>query len=135
MLKLKKITPVFNHVLTTKDVYEKDVTDNGMIIETKGTVKNYQKVLAVGPSVKTCRPGDVVMIDPIRYAKMKHENGSLKDGVVADNPVIAYNIPIVNVDGKDCMYLYDNDIQFVIDDYEETEDAPQLWTPSNTILC
>lgn len=134
MLKLKKITPTFNHVLTTKHVYEKDVTENGMILETKGTVKNYQRVIAVGPTVKVCKPGDIVMIDPIRYAKMKHEPGSLKDGVVTDNMAVAYNIPLINVNGKDCMYIYDTDIQFIMDDFEEVEDLPPLWTPSNQIL-
>jgi len=134
MLKLKKITPTFNHVLTTKDVYENDVTQNGVVISTKGTVKDYQRVIAVGPTVKNCKPGDVIMIDPMRYAKMKHQSGSLKDGVVTDNPVVAYNIPLINIDGKDCMYIYDSDIQFVIDEYEETEDLPPLWMPSNQIL-
>jgi len=134
MLKLKKITPTFNHVLTTKDVYENDVTQNGVVISTKGTVKDYQRVIAVGPTVKNCKPGDMIMIDPMRYAKMKHQSGSLKDGVVADNPVVAYNIPLINIDGKDCMYIYDSDIQFVIDEYEETEDLPALWMPSNQIL-
>ena len=134
MLKLKKITPVFNHVLITKDVYEKDVTDNGMILETKGTVKNYQRVIAVGPTVKVCKPGDMVMIDPIRYGKTKFEKGSLKDGVVTENPVVAYNIPLINLDGKECMYIYDTDVQFVMDEFEETEDAPALWMPSNQLL-
>jgi len=134
MLKLKKIIPTFNHVLTTKDVYENDVTQNGVVISTKGTVKDYQRVIAVGPTVKNCKPGDVIMIDPMRYAKMKHQSGSLKDGVVTDNPVVAYNIPLINIDGKDCMYIYDSDIQFVIDEYEETEDLPPLWMPSNQIL-
>lgn len=134
MLKLKKITPTFNHVLTTKDVYENDVTQDGVVISTKGTVKDYQRVIAVGPTVKNCKPGDVIMIDPMRYAKMKHQSGSLKDGVVTDNPVVAYSIPLINIDGKDCMYIYDSDIQFVIDEYEETEDLPALWMPSNKIL-
>lgn len=134
MLKLKRITPVFNHILVTKDVYEKDVMMNGVVVETKGTVKNYQKVVAVGSTVKACKPGDMVMIDPIRYAKMKHEKGSLKDGVMTDNPVVAYSIPEVKVDDKDYMYLYDSDIQFVINQYEDVEDLPPLWTPSNQIL-
>jgi co-chaperonin GroES (HSP10) len=134
MLELKRITPVFNHILVTKDLYEKDVTSNGVVIATKGTVKNYQKVVAIGQTVKICKPGDMVMIDPIRYAKMKHESGSLKDGVVTDNPVVAYSVPEVKVDGKDYMYLYDSDIQFVINDYKEIEDLPPLWTPSNTII-
>lgn len=128
MLKLKQITPVFNHVLTTKDVYENDVTQNGMIVETKGTVKRYQKVIAVGPQVRSCKAGDMVMIDPIRYGKMKHRTGAVADGVVEDDPKIEYNIPIIIIDDKEYMYIADNDIQFVIDRYVEEPDTPPIYT-------
>lgn len=134
MLNLKKITPVFNHILTTKDLYESDVYDNGMIVKTKGTVKEYQKVVAVGPTVKTCKPGDVVMINPIRYGKTKHQEGSLKDGVVSDNPTVAFDIPIVVIDGVDYMMLYDTDIHFIIDEYEEVEDKPSLYVAPDPVI-
>ncbi len=135
MLKLKKITPVFNHILTTKHTYDKDVMDNGMIVKTAGTVKEYQRVVAVGSTVKVCKPGDVIMINPTRYAVMKHQEGSLKDGVVSDNPVVAYNIPVINLDGKDHLLIYDTDIQFIMDKFEEVEDLPSLYiAPAPTIL-
>ena len=135
MLKLKKITPVFNHILTTKHTYDKDVVDNGMIVKTAGTVKEYQRVIAVGSTVKVCKPGDVIMINPTRYAVMKHQDGSLKDGVVSDNPVVAYNIPVINLDGKDHLLIYDTDIQFIMDKFEEVEDLPSLYiAPAPTIL-
>ena len=135
MLKLKRIRVTFNHILTTKDVYDNDVTENGMIVKTKGTVKEYQKVLCVGSTVNVCKPGDVVMIDPKRYATMKHKDGENWNGVVKDNPVVAYNIPIIEVNGKDCMFLYDSDIQFILEDYEEAPDMPSLYVaPSPTIL-
>ena len=135
MLKLKKITPVFNHILTTKHTYDKDVIDNGMIVKTAGTVKEYQRVIAVGSTVKVCKPGDVVMINPTRYAVMKHQDGSLKDGVVSDNPVVAYNIPVINLDGKDHLLIYDTDIQFIMDKFEEVDDLPSLYiAPAPTIL-
>ena len=135
MLKLKKITPVFNHILTTKHTYDKDVMDNGMIVKTAGTVKEYQRVIAVGSTVKVCKPGDVIMINPTRYAVMKHQDGSLKDGVVSDNPIVAYNIPVINLDGKDHLLIYDTDIQFIMDKFEEVEDLPSLYiAPAPTIL-
>lgn len=122
MLVLKKITPTFNHILTTKHVYEKDVVENGVIKDTAGTVKRYQKVVAVGPMVKNCKEGDMVMIDPIRYGKMKHRSGAVADGVVEDDPKVEYNIPVIVIDNEEFMYIADNDIQFIIDEYEETDD-------------
>lgn len=135
MLKLKKIRVPFNQVLTTKDVYDEDVYENGMIVRTRGTVKEYQKVLAVGNTVRVCEVGDVVMINPTRYAKMKHQEGTLKDGVVSDNPVIAYNIPVIRLNDQDCLLIFDTDVQFIMDEYEETSEPPQLYVaPAPTII-
>lgn len=134
MLKLKKITPTFNHILVTKNLRDHDEYDNGVLVRPAGSTKEWQRVVAVGPTVKNCKVGDYIMVDPVRYAVTKHQDGSLKDGVVADNVTVAYNIPIITVDDKEYMYLFDTDIQFVIDKFEETEDLPPLYVAQNTIL-
>lgn len=134
MLKLKKITPTFNHILTTKNLYKNDVYENGILVRQNGKTKEWQRVVAVGPTVKTCKPGDMVMIDPSRYAKMKHQEGSLKDGVVADNMAVAYNIPIITIDDAEYMYLYDTDVQFIMDEFTEEPDLPPLYVGKKSIL-
>lgn len=134
MLKLKKITPTFNHILVTKNLRDHDEYDKGVLRFPAGSTKEWQTVIAVGPTVKNCKEGDLIMVDPTRYAIMKHQDGSLKDGVVADNPAVAYNIPIIMMDDKEYMYLFDTDIQFVINEYEETEDLPPLYTTPATVL-
>lgn len=134
MLKLKKITPTFNHILVTKNLRDHDEYDKGVLRFPAGSTKEWQTVVAVGPTVKNCKEGDVIMVDPARYAVMKHQDGSLKDGVVADNPTIAYNIPIITVDGKEYMYLFDTDIQFVINEYCEEEDYSNLYTTSTQLI-
>ena len=90
--------------------------------------------MAIGPDVRRCKVGDIIMVDPVRYAVMKHKDGSLQDGVVADNPTVAYNIPIITIDSKEFMYLFDTDIQFIIDKFEETEDLPPLYVAQPTII-
>lgn len=128
MLNIKKIRPMFTKILTTMDRYEEDQTE-GMLVNVNklaGAVKEYQRVLAVGSNPAGIKEGDVVMINPARYAVMKHKEGSLKDGVITDNPVVGYNLPVLEVDGKECMLLETNDISFVI---EEFEDVPEEKTP------
>ena len=129
MIKIKKIKPMFTSVVTTMDKYTEDVTmDSGLIDTTKqqGGIKEYQTVIAVGGSVRDIKVGDLVCINPIRYAVKKHQEGSLKDGVICDNPVISYDFPIIELNGKQCLYLQDRDIDFIIEDYEEiTELSPQ----------
>lgn len=134
MLKLKKITPTFNHILVTKNLRDHDEYDNGVLVRPAGSTKEWQRVVAIGPDVRRCKVGDIIMVDPVRYAVMKHKDGSLQDGVVADNPTVAYNIPIITIDGKEFMYLFDTDIQFIIDKFEETEDLPPLYVAQPTII-
>lgn len=124
MLKIKKIKPLFNKILTTMYTYNDVTTEDGIIDGSKeeGGIKEYQTVIAVGPTVKCVKPGDLVVINPARYQIMKHKEGSLKDGVITDNPVMGYNFPILVVDDKPCLYLYDSDVDFVIKEYEVSED-------------
>lgn len=128
MLKIKKIKPMFNKVLTTCELYKEDVNNNGIIDASKeeGGIREYQKVIACGPYVKNVKPGDLVVINPTRYQVMKHKEGSMLDGVITDNPIIGYNFPILPINDVPYLYIYDSDIDFVIKDYEETEDSEEV---------
>lgn len=129
MIKVKKIKPLFTSVVTTMDRYTEDVTlESGLIDTTKqqGGIKEYQTVVAVGGSVRDIKVGDLVCINPIRYAVKKHQEGSLKDGVITDNPVIRFDFPTIEMNGKQYLYLQDRDIDFVIEEFEEiSELSPQ----------
>ena len=125
MLKVKKIKPLFTAIITTMEKYEEDVrTASGLIDTTKqqGGLKEYQTVLAIGESVRAIKVGDLVCVNPTRFAVKKHQAGSLKDGIVTDNPVVTYNFDVVEMDGKQCLLLQDRDIDFVIEEYEEIPD-------------
>lgn len=123
-LKIKKIKPMFNRVLTTCDLYTEDLMTDGIIDSTKveGAIKEYQTVIACGPHVKSVKPGDIVVINPTRYQVMKHKEGTLNDGVISDNAVLSYNFPIMIVDDAPCLYIYDSDIDFVIKEFEMVND-------------
>lgn len=125
MLKVKKIKPMFTSLITTMDKYEEDVKIGGLIDTTKqqGGLKEYQKVLAVGSSVRDIAVGDIVCVNPARFAVRKHREGSLKDGIVTDNPVTTYNFDVVEMDGEQCLLLQDRDISFIIEDFEEVPDS------------
>ena len=109
-----------NYLVTTKDEYtDEDIKKGGLIIKTKGTLKEYQKVVAAGPLVRGIQVGDVVCINPKRYAKYKHNPGSLKDGIITDNPVISYNFNVIELDHVPHLLITDQDVDFVIEDYED----------------
>ena len=133
MLKIYKITPVFNQIVVTADKYSKEESlQNGLYTGKENTTKEYQKVLAVGPTVRGIEVGDMISINPSRYIKLLHKQG-LKDmdrNVTKDDIHAVVDFPketvyIKNPDGvetsKEVLILYDNDVHFVIKegDYEE----------------
>lgn len=120
MLKIKEIKPLTNKVLTTCELYE-GIDNNDIIDSSKeeGAIREYQTVIACGPMVRDVKVGDLVVINPTRYQVMKHKEGSLKDGIITDNPVIGYNFPILEIDDEPRLYIYDSDIDFVITEFEE----------------
>ena len=138
MLVIKKIQPMYTKILTTMCKYEEDeMTAGGLIDSTKtqGTLKEYQTVIAVGNSVRNVKVGDLVCINPERYAVKKHEAGSLKDGVITDNPVIKYNFNIMELEGVPHLLLDENDVTFIITDYEEVkEQKSDLYVPKTQII-
>jgi hypothetical protein len=103
------------------NVYEEDVkTEGGVLDATKrqGGLKEYQTVVAVGSSVRDIKEGDLVCINPTRFAVRKHQADSLKNGVVTDNPITTYNFNVVVMNDTRYLLLQDRDIDFVIEDWE-----------------
>ena len=137
MLNIKKIRPMANYLVTTKDTYsENEAKQNGLMIKTVGSLKEYQTVVAVGPMVRGIQVGDLVCINPKRYARYKHESGSLKDGVIKDNPVVSYNFNVIDLDHKSHLLLVDQDIDFVIEDWTEEKEPTEssLIIPETNII-
>ena len=138
MLVIKKIQPMYTKILTTMCKYEEDeMTAGGLIDSTKTqvTLNEYQTVVAVGNSVRNVKVGDLVCVNPERYAVKKHEAGSLKDGVITDNPIIKYNFNIMELEGVPHLLLDENDVSFIITDYEEVkEQKSDLYVPKTQII-
>lgn len=125
MLHITSITPTFNHVLVTADKFEKDMIQNGVIIAGKGDLKLWQKVVAVGPTVRGFKVGDMVMIIPDHFAVKKYNKNSVQNDL-DNNPVLTYNFPFETIDdkngeSKDYLYISDNDIKYAFEGYEKDE--------------
>lgn len=126
-IKLKKIKPMFTSILTTADKFtEQRYMPGTMIIDptaSKTGLKEYQTVIAVGDSVRGIKPGDLVCINPERYAVRKYKKDSVREQMEEyNNVVVSYNFHMVEVDGKDCLFIDDRDIDFVVEEYEQVEE-------------
>lgn len=138
-INIKKIRPLLSTVVTTAEKYKEDeTTSSGLIDPTKkkGTLKEYQRVVAVGEFVKNINVGDLVCVDPRDYAVKKFSPNSVKNDLM-HNEVVGYNFNIVELDGVPHLLLKDRDITFVVEDYEEVEikeevkdKSPIIETPS-----
>ena len=116
MLKIKSIKPMHTKIVTTAERYGENATANGIILKTVGSVKEYQKVIAVGSMVRDIKVGDLVAINPSKYIKKKFNDDSLREDFV-ENPVIS---PTVEM-GDTPYFILDSgtDIDYIIDDYED----------------
>lgn len=125
MLKINSIKPLFNKIIVSCNLYEEDERRNGIIVNTKGTIKEYQTVEAVGSTVRDLAVGDIVMINPKRYIVPNHQDKhdkSLK-GVIGDNLTLAIDFPILEYGDKKHIILYDQDIDYIIEG-EEVKEEP-----------
>lgn len=133
MKKLNKIKPMFNRIVTTMDTYEKDQY-NGNLLDTtkqKGSLKEYQTVLAVGTTVRDIKVGDLVCIDPTRYMVTKHREKSLQGNIMGDDMAVGYKFNTIKLGDDECLMLFDQDISFIVEDSEDVEDqtAPLIIQP------
>ena len=123
-LKIKKIKPLFNNIITTFDKYVEPALIAGTSIidanKTKNGVKEYQTVISVGSVVRDIKPGDMVCINPTNYAVRKYAENSTKANMQEyTTAVVGYNFNIVIMDDKEYLLLSDRDIDFVIEEYTE----------------
>lgn len=121
MLKVKKARPTFNGIFATYERFDKDqYNENGLLVYTKGTVKPWQRIVSVGPFVKSVKEGDLVKVNYAKYAVHKYEENSIKRDIMEDK-IVGYNIPFEYIDGVQCMYISDNDLLVIYDEAEEVE--------------
>ena len=120
MMIIKKIKPLANRVLITMELLEeKDLKlGNTELIDAtkmKYTVKEFQKVVSCGTFVKGVKEGDVVCFDPTRYGIKEHRD-------------------IIEIEGVPHLLIFDNDIKYVVEDYQDFDENPTIVMPENKVI-
>lgn len=131
-LKIKKGRPLLNYVVLTADRYTADElaeAHGGIILSTKiDQLKPYQTIISLSPRISEnsgLKPGQLVLINIDRYGKAVQKKNSLRES--SDeyyDSQVRYEVPVIEIDGKECLRLGDNDIEFICDEYEFVE-APK----------
>lgn len=128
---------MFNAIVTTMDMYTEDELKIGGIIDSSKiqmSIKEYQTVIAVGNTVKDIKVGDLVKINPERYKVRKYKEDSIKNDINTYNPVEQYQFKTVTIDNKQCLLLYDSDIQYIVEEFEKEEPQSNIIVPNNDII-
>lgn len=128
---------MFNAIVTTMDMYTEDELKIGGIIDSSKiqmSIKEYQTVIAVGNTVKDIKVGDLVKINPERYRVRKYKEDSIKNDINTYNPVEQYQFKTVTIDNKQCLLLYDSDIQYIVEEFEKEEPQSNIIVPNNDII-
>lgn len=137
MINVKSIIPTFNHIVTTMDIYTVDDATEGGIVDTsmlKMSVKPYQKVIAIGSTVRDIKVGDLVKIDPSRYRVFKQKKNSIKDDLEEYKETEQYRFRTVEMNHKKYLFLSDSDVEYIIDDFEVEEPPSDIIVPNNDII-
>lgn len=137
MLHIKKVYPTFTHILTTGDKFEKDCTQNGIIVANKGDLKLWQTVLSVGSTVRDIKVGDKVMIDISNYIVRKYSKDSVQNDM-DNNPRVRFNFNWVTIDDEkgnpqECLMLDERDVMYVFEG--EEKDEPIIEIPKKVFLA
>lgn len=125
MIIVKKIKPMFTTVVTTADMMEEKDMMVGSLIDVskaKKTIKEFQRVIAVGPHVNSIQVGDLVCVNPTRFGKPYQKKNSLNQDIEEYNTMISYQFDFIEIDGKVCLKLQDRDVDYIVEEYEEKED-------------
>lgn len=119
MIRIGRIKPVFTGIVTTASKWElSDFAPKELVYKQLGQLKDYQRVLSVGESVREVKPGDLVMLDFGRYSVKKYPTTSVKDQLDIQK-TIGYDIPGLRVGGEEVLVLDERDVTLVIEEFEE----------------
>ena len=140
-LKIKKIKPMFDHIVTTAHVFtKKEATINGIIDPNlEGKYKPYQEIVSLGEAakIKGIKEGQLVAIDYSKYgqAKQAKDANNINASVDGYHVKMVYQVPVIELDGKEYLYITSNAIEYIAEDYEWLEDEePTIIEPEKRII-
>lgn len=117
---------MFTSIVTTAERYtDMHYYDGTSIIKSetqKSGLKEYQRVIAVGSMVKNVKEGDLVCINPERYAVRKYaKDNSIKDDMEETyrKQTVEYSFHVVRLNDEQCLILQENDIDYIVEEYTE----------------
>lgn len=126
---------MFNKLVTTANRVKQNT--NEIIIDiTKinQVIDDFQTVVSIGSSVRDIKVGDLVCINPDRYAVKKYQQKSASAEVEGyENTIIGYDIPRITLDDVEHLMITDSDVIYIVDEYEKIKKSTIIDTSKKLI--
>lgn len=113
-------------IITTGNRYDEVYTTGGLLDPTKsGNFKEYQEVLftSSGAEQRGINVGDTVMVNFYNYARPVQRKDAIQGFDEQYSQQLAFSIPTIDIDNKECLNLRCNDIVFIILEMEEQQEV------------
>lgn len=128
MFTIDEVKPLFTGIITTAIKYKGEITTaGGLLIDSTrldGSLNPYQTIIAVGDMCKDLlKPGDIVKLNFKRYAKAQHVPGAIDaaQNKQLDNMSITYELPMLNLNGREALFLQSADVEYIVTKYHGVE--------------
>lgn len=126
---------MFNKLVTTANRVKQNT--NEIIIDISKinqVIDDFQTVVSIGSSVRDIKVGDLVCINPDRYAVKKYQQKSASAEVEGyENTIIGYDIPRIALDDVEHLMITDSDVIYIVDEYEKIKKSTIIDTSKKLI--
>lgn len=126
---------MFNKLVTTANRVKQNT--NEIIIDIakiNQVIDDFQTVVSIGSSVRDIKVGDLVCINPDRYAVKKYQQKSASAEVEGyENTIIGYDIPRIALDDVEHLMITDSDVIYIVDEYEKIKKSTIIDTSKKLI--
>lgn len=139
MIQPTKIKPLFNGIITTAEVYKNDqVLANGIIDSSRceNSIKEFQTVVSIGEAVRSVKVGDLVKINPQRFAIKDFGNNRSEMSKTINPPTITgYRFPILKIKDVEHLMISDRDIEYIVEEFEKIEEPKsKIFIPKKKLI-
>lgn len=113
-----EIRPKANEIVITANLISVVNTDSKVIDKDEQQLffDEYQTVLRVGPVVRDVNVGDIVCVNPARFAKYQEQKSRVKAAVDGyEKVLIGYDFPIVEISTGNVMLINESDVKYIVD--------------------
>jgi hypothetical protein len=127
-----KIRPRGNEIVITANFVEAPKEKNKIINKEEQMVyfDEFQTVLRVGSVVRDVYMGDVVCVNPKRFAKYQEQKSKVRAAVEGyEKVLVGYEFPIIETAFGNVMLISDTDVRYIVEDgFNEPEPKDMTMT-------